>query len=182
MSSLEDMGHGGPKVRLFVDSQLRNVDPCTDGRPRPSACSYPHWKWSERWTTRTLHLTRLPSASWARSGSSERRFHLGFWCVVAFAPSHDKLSQQATSDEAWDPPARLVDPTQVLGRSEGFQIWRWCVCDPFRQFFPLPALPLSSDQQCNLPAIDNKGSVDVTLCHVGPFQGDTVLVLPICVQ
>jgi hypothetical protein len=58
----------------------------------------------------------------------------------------------------------------VAGRSDGFQIWRWCTTSSMRQFIPLLEHPCPAECYAECPALDNTAPGDVMMLELAGFQ------------
>ncbi len=65
----------------------------------------------------------------------------------------------------------LANPNIITGRSNGFQIWRWCTVDELRQFIPLADIDLSSKREFKCASkLTNTANQNVVICRIGDIS------------
>jgi len=79
-------------------------------------------------------------------------------------------SRFAESDALDAAVGKLANGRIIAGRSNGFQIWRWCWVDPARQFVPLTDISLSPLREYECGAqLSNTTSGKVVICKLANF-------------
>ncbi len=61
----------------------------------------------------------------------------------------------------------LKDPTMVAGKSDGFQVFRWCTVETTRQFIPLKPMAFLDPAPCSCV---NYADQRLVMCQLGGFE------------